>query len=195
MAPCSYESQPPGRPTCKGRLAGLIVGLALWSSFGAQAAPPAGPPPVPGPEAVVAPDGLPARPSVPASDQVFQAENERQFLQSILPQLAKTTGSKEVPPDAPAGPPVAPVPPPAEAQVETVVPHVLCYLPLYFEQKRPEREGRRIILLQPLISTGHFYLDVAALPVKVVLWPPWHKECNTDDPSWGAAPVPPRGAP
>jgi hypothetical protein len=74
-------------------------------------------------------------------------------------------------------------------QTEFFVPHVVCHLPLYFEQRRPERQGAYVPLVQPVISVTRFYTDVALLPFKVVIRPPWRLQCNTDDPSRGFDPL------
>ncbi len=187
MSSRSCKLSPPRRPAHPNRPVAAAVLILFLCSYNARTAPP----PVPPTGTAEAPDDRP--PALPAPPLIFQAPNEREFVQGILPALAKTTGSKQLPPEAPAGPQIGPPPRAAGAQLEMVVPHILCYSPLYFEQKRVEREGHHIVLLQPIISTGWFYADVAALPVKMVLWPPWKKECNTDDPSWGAVQCLPQG--
>ena len=43
-----------------------------------------------------------------------------------------------------------------------------CYRPLYFEEPNLERYGRTAGLLQPLISAGNFFGNVAVLPYRLV---------------------------
>ena len=74
-------------------------------------------------------------------------------------------------------------------QETTVVPYVVCYQPLYFEDKNSERYGWHIPLVQPLISTGKFYLDTLLLPYNMGVRFPWQCECNSGYPLPGD-PVP-----
>jgi hypothetical protein len=61
-----------------------------------------------------------------------------------------------------------------------VEPTYLCHGRLFFEQTQAERYGRDFGPLHPLLSTGIFAFDVAALPVRAVFWP-WHPyECHVD---------------
>jgi len=177
-----------------------VVGLGVWSvclAAAAQAPPDSGPVAIithvgPLPEPAV-PKAEPARspldPPSPAS--IFQLEGEAAFIEGLRRELKETTKSTAIPPEAKAAvlpPPAAPVCPPRAAMF---VPHYLCYCPLYFEQKHAERYARSIPAFQPLISAGHFYLDVALLPIKVVCHRPWVPECNTEDPSRGPDPLSP----
>ncbi|MEZ6137940.1 MAG: hypothetical protein R3C53_23910 [Pirellulaceae bacterium] len=53
----------------------------------------------------------------------------------------------------------------------------LCHKPLYFEQVQLERYGHETgPLLQPLISTAHFFGNIAILPYKMGIHPP--NECQ-----------------
>ena len=52
----------------------------------------------------------------------------------------------------------------------------LCHKPLYFEEVQLERYGHSHgPLLQPIISTGHFFVNIAILPYKMGINPP--NEC------------------
>lgn len=62
---------------------------------------------------------------------------------------------------------------------EVVEPLYLCYDRLYFEQINQERYGWDLGPLQPLISAGIFYLDVATLPYHAATDPLRCYECNT----------------
>lgn len=53
----------------------------------------------------------------------------------------------------------------------------LCHKPLYFEEVQLERYGHEIgPILQPLVSTAHFFGNVAVLPYKMGIHPP--HECQ-----------------
>lgn len=52
----------------------------------------------------------------------------------------------------------------------------LCHKPLYFQQAKLERYGHTFgPVLTPIISGGHFFVSVIALPYKIGMNPPW--EC------------------
>jgi hypothetical protein len=77
----------------------------------------------------------------------------------------------------PVSPPIVPVrfwPP----SFEVVEPLYLCYGRLYFEQINQERYGWDLGPLQPLISAGIFYFDVATLPYHAGTDPLRCYECN-----------------
>jgi hypothetical protein len=59
-----------------------------------------------------------------------------------------------------------------------VQPYVVCYHPLYFEEKNTERYGWDLSIFQPLVSTAAFYADLAILPYRMGVQPPWTCECN-----------------
>jgi hypothetical protein len=67
------------------------------------------------------------------------------------------------------------VPPPL---VAPVLPSVVCYRPLYFEDRNTERHGWRVPGLQPFISTGKFYLDTLLLPWHMLRQPPCSWQCS-----------------
>ncbi len=53
----------------------------------------------------------------------------------------------------------------------------LCHKPLYFEQPQLERYGHEIgPILQPIVSTAHFFGSIAVLPYKMGIHPP--NECQ-----------------
>ncbi len=62
---------------------------------------------------------------------------------------------------------------------EVVEPLYLCYGRLYFEQINQERYGWDLGPLQPLISAGIFYFDVATFPYHAGTDPLRCYECNT----------------
>ncbi len=116
-------------------------------------------------------------------ERVFRLESEamlrermsREAQQGINPLNLKY---KAVFPEyAPVPPPIVPVRfwPPTP---EVVEPLYLCYGRLYFEQINQERYGWDLGPLQPLISAGIFYLDVATLPYHAATDPRRCYECN-----------------
>lgn len=52
----------------------------------------------------------------------------------------------------------------------------LCHKPLYFEDVRLERYGHSSGLMQPFYSGAHFFVNIAALPYNMALYPPY--ECR-----------------
>ncbi len=66
--------------------------------------------------------------------------------------------------------------PPANIQVE---PSYLCYDRLYFEEKNSERYGWDLGVIQPFVSAGAFYWDLATLPYHIWTRPLQCYECNT----------------
>lgn len=52
-----------------------------------------------------------------------------------------------------------------------------CHKPLYFEQPQLERYGHEVgPILQPLLSTAHFFVNIAVVPYKMGIHPP--NECQ-----------------
>jgi hypothetical protein len=86
---------------------------------------------------------------------------------------------KFVSPTYPPAPPPGVVERPWEPLAEVVEPAYLCYGRLYFEQINQERYGWDLGCLQPLISAGIFYFDLAALPYNAATDPLRRYECNT----------------
>ena len=116
---------------------------------------------------------------LPPGEQVFRAEPEAVLLERLRRESLERGQTAQFP-----GTPGCPRPrgcrrrrlPPSAA---TVVPYVVCYRPLYFEDKNTERYGRTLGVVQPVVSTGKFYLDILLLPYHLAVLPPWQCECNT----------------
>jgi len=62
---------------------------------------------------------------------------------------------------------------------ETVEPNYVCYCRLYFEDKNSERYGWDLGFIQPFVSAGVFFWDVAWLPYHMATDPCRKYECNT----------------
>jgi hypothetical protein len=57
-------------------------------------------------------------------------------------------------------------------------PNYVCYCPLYFEDKNSERYGWSLGPIQPVVSGGIFYADLATLPLKLAFFPWYHDDCS-----------------
>jgi hypothetical protein len=173
----------------------ICLVLICWHAIGAQ---PAGPPKPPRPSpasseaAVKSADvaGTAAAQSAadtpalateiqleaPRPDQLFRPESEATFRERMRAEANQKHATAEFPKDAevvPAG--SSRLLPPRTA---TYIPYIVCYRPLYFEDKNTERYGWHLPLLQPLVSTGKFYVDTLLLPYNMGVQPPWACECN-----------------
>jgi hypothetical protein len=112
----------------------------------------------------------------PTRDELFRVQSEQSLkerLRQELPKVKKVDFPKEASlPEVPGE--NAPFP---ERFVSPIAGQV-CYRPLYFEDKRTERFGKYVPCMQPLLSAGRFYGDVAILPCRLLLTPPWTFECD-----------------
>src|SRR5262249_34041205 len=59
-----------------------------------------------------------------------------------------------------------------------VEPNYVCYDRMYFEERNSERFGWDLGIIQPLVSAGIFFFDVAALPYHVGTDPCRKYECS-----------------
>lgn len=116
----------------------------------------------------------------PGADELFRLESESAARDRIRNAAAKRKVSKvDFPEDAvlpEAGPPAA-VTPPLLAWYEAAY---LCHPPRRFYDEGPERYGRRVPFVQPLLSTGRYFGQTIILPVRMALRPPWIWECERD---------------
>ncbi len=62
--------------------------------------------------------------------------------------------------------------------METVEPNYVCYGRLLFEEKNSERYGWDLGFIQPFVSGGKFFFDVAALPYHIWTAPCRRYECS-----------------
>ena len=115
----------------------------------------------------------------PSADQLFRPESEATSRERIRKAaVERKVKTIDFPKDLPL---------PTVDKVERVVsdmfvaeyaPSVICYHPLYFEQRLPERYGFFLPLAQPILSAGKFYADVLALPVRMTVHRPWQWQCS-----------------
>ena len=127
--------------------------------------------------------GPPASPEeyfleMPTPLQLFRIQSEHSVRVEIR-EKGKQKGAKDVqfPPDALAAPKIVDlicVPP---AQMVMLPPARICFHPLYFQDKRTERDVKSTGIIEPLRSTIHFYGKVIALPGLMVAVPPWRMQC------------------
>lgn len=177
-----------------GRVFALGALLGCLGTAEAQDKPPAGKDVPKGrkPAAAGAEKDLAFKLETPPPKKLFRLQGESAFLDAARRDLRDVTKTTEVPQDAKgASPPRPPAPTAMPPQQGFFAPHVVCHLPLYFEQRRPERDAKYVPPVQPVISAGRFYADVVLLPIKAVVQLPWRLQCNTDDSSRGPDPLSP----
>ena len=127
---------------------------------------------------------------LPHPSQVFRVESEATFRDRLRREAQQRKIPISFPKDAVApGPRARGLVCPFLPRTTFLVPSVLCYRPLYFEDQNTERYSWIVPGLQPLISTGKFYMRTLLLPYSLAIQPPWSWECNTGYPLPGD-PVP-----
>jgi hypothetical protein len=115
----------------------------------------------------------------PGPQRVFRLESE-QALQERIRQEAKERPTPERVgfPEEPVvgrGPYVQRAFPERHMLVE---PNYVCYNRLFFEEKNSERYGWDLGFIQPFVSAGEFYWDLATLPYHFWTEPCRHYECS-----------------
>jgi hypothetical protein len=117
--------------------------------------------------------------SLPGPERLFRPESEAVSLERIRQSfLRRKVKVVQFPKDAPLPEEVLIQPPPPPVLFASVqVPCVICRHPLYFEVVRTERYGEYTPLVQPLLSTAHFWWDAALWPPRMLLDPPWIWQC------------------
>lgn len=126
----------------------------------------------------------PVRPQAPLAQSVVPSpSHERVFLQFENDQELRRQMARERPQGPP--PPTEPRPSPEPLGprqwpplAELVEPYYVCYGRLNFEQINSERYGWSIGPLQPVLSAGIFYWDVATLPYHLGTEPLRRYECS-----------------
>jgi hypothetical protein len=135
---------------------------------------------------------LPAQPAVgqkpleyeiqltpPERAQVFRAESEAAALERIRREAAARREKAQFPREAPFTPSINMRNPwDYPTSVGVCAAPLVCYHPLYFEDKNTERYGWSLGAIQPLVSTAKFYFDLLTLPYNIGVMPPWRCECN-----------------
>ncbi|MSQ95739.1 MAG: hypothetical protein EXR98_14455 [Gemmataceae bacterium] len=115
---------------------------------------------------------------LPGPQRLFTRESESQFFERLAQDIRKTPGARAIFPEEPSiskvtltqmpFPRVDPITKKTYAfQQTTVEPCYVYHGRLYFEQPNFERTGWNFGVLQPAISLGVFYYDLALLPYHV----------------------------
>jgi hypothetical protein len=116
----------------------------------------------------------------PGSDRIFGRRDSETSLKIRIQQEVRQQKRQPIPfPDEPILSTqryVARVFPP---MAETVEPNYVCYGRLLFEDKNSERYGWDLGFIQPFVSAGIFFWDVAWLPYHLGTDPCRKYECNT----------------
>jgi hypothetical protein len=115
----------------------------------------------------------------PGPERVFRLESEAALRERIR-QEARDRKEKEA--EFPRDPVLGDGQPYAgrawPQSFTTIVPHVVCYSPLYFEELNAERYGWDAAIFQPIISSAVFYKDLAMLPYNMGVIHPCSCECS-----------------
>jgi hypothetical protein len=113
----------------------------------------------------------------PEPRELFRFETDEKVRQRFRNYLTDFP-QVEFPPAPEAVPIVHPSPRRWAYLVATAEPAYVCYKRLWFEQTNSERYGWELGVLQPFISTGVFYTDLALLPLHW-LTDPWRSyDCS-----------------
>lgn len=116
----------------------------------------------------------------PGSDRIFGRRDSETSLKIRMQQEVRQQKRQPIPfPDEPilsTDKYIARVFPP---MTEIVEPNYVCYHRLYFEDKNSERYGWDLGFIQPFVSGGIFFWDVATLPYHLGTDPCRKYECNT----------------
>jgi hypothetical protein len=113
----------------------------------------------------------------PTEQQLFRLESESTLRQRMVDEARRANAPLPVfPPEPRAGMPYL-----GRFFPDSVTfaePGNICYRRLYFEQINSERYGWDLTVVQPLVSLGVFYFDVAALPLRLMTAPCRCYECS-----------------
>jgi hypothetical protein len=117
----------------------------------------------------------------PSPDELFRLESEKALRQRLQKEAQANPDLPRpvFPPDRPQEPDVI-NPRTWPWYTRFVEPNYLCHGRLYFQQVQAERYGRDFGVMVPVLSTGIFYFDTAALPVRLLGWPCAPYECHAD---------------
>lgn len=107
---------------------------------------------------------------MPPPERLFRIESEQAFLAHLrqeLPQVKNVQFPRDVPFPPPGQPTLFP---PTTA---FFVPGVVCHRPIYFT------DGRLFVpYAQPVVCATRFYCEIALLPYRMLMAPPWTFECD-----------------
>jgi hypothetical protein len=114
----------------------------------------------------------------PSPEELFRLETESQFRERIRNETRGLMDKFEVPDFQP--PPGRPLARFRGWNLQSVVaePDRLCFVRLLFVPRADERYARDLGGLQPVVSTGYFYFDLAKMPFAVVSRPCSWMQCD-----------------
>jgi hypothetical protein len=116
----------------------------------------------------------------PGPQRLFRLESERSLNERMRQEARERPSPERIAfPEEPVvtgGGPLTRAFPPAQELVE---PYYVCYNRLYFEDLNSERYGWDLGFLQPVVSTGLFFFDVAFLPYHMAMEPCRCYECSS----------------
>ena len=116
----------------------------------------------------------------PSQDELFRLDTELQLRERILQEAQKAGVKLEMTEFGSVTQEPMPSGRDLPEQYSTYLPSTLCYGRLFFEQRASERFGRSVWGVQPAISVGRFYFDLACWPVRLATWPVRPMDCNDD---------------
>jgi hypothetical protein len=156
------------------RILGILAILCLSAAPAAAQPAPANTLP---PPATTTGDGFSL--DLPTPAELFRPESEATALERLRQaELKKGVKNVQFPPTAPVQPQVDFAYCCKPVQTATYWPAVICFGPLYFEDPRAERFGRRMPVLEPAREVFLFYVDVLRLPNHLITQPPCTTECR-----------------
>jgi hypothetical protein len=155
----------------------LALCCLLFVAAIASAQPPAQPAPLVGDQ----PQEYQIQLEPPGPQRVFRLESEKALFERIRQEARDRNERAEFPKDPEVATNGQTYHPGRAwpARSTFLVPYVVCYNPLYFEEKNTERYGWDWSIFQPIVSTGAFYADVIIFPYNFGVQPCWDCECNS----------------
>jgi hypothetical protein len=108
----------------------------------------------------------------PAAAELFRLETEKQFRARLMKETERWRDRVHIPEFPETSAKLLPRERGWPLALENAESGRLCFFRLGFAQPRSERYGRTIGPLQPFLSAGLFYGDLATLPARALV-PPW----------------------
>jgi hypothetical protein len=126
--------------------------------------------------------GLPTDLNPPSRERLFQLDTEQQLYERIRQEARRTEAKTVTFPEEPIlsreKPQVGEMPRNFPRTSEVVEPYYLCYQRLLFEDKNSERYGWDLGIIQPFVSSGYYFYDLAMLPYHHFTRPCERYECS-----------------
>jgi hypothetical protein len=115
----------------------------------------------------------------PGLERVTRRESERNLQQRMIQEARNRPNIERI--EFPEEPPLTKAPYEPRAfppRTKAVEPNYVCYRRLHFEELNSERYGWDLGFIQPFVSAGTFFCDVAFLPYHIGTEPGRHHECS-----------------